>query len=101
MSTEVRNAPDQQRYELVEDGEVIGFAAYQEVAGDRIVFTHTEVDPKVGGRGLGTQLVAGALEDARDRGQAIVPICPFVARYVHAHREFLPSLDERIRRAFE
>jgi predicted GNAT family acetyltransferase len=99
--TEVRNDPEQHRYEVVKDGEVAGFAAYQEVAGSRIVFTHTEIDPKFEGQGLGTVLVKGALDDARDREQLIVPICPFVAKYVHRHPEYVPFLDERIRRAFE
>lgn len=98
--SEVRNVPDTHRYELVEDGVVAGFAEYMEVRGDRIVFTHTEVDPAFGGRGLGRVLVAAALEDARDRGLAIVPICPFVAKHVHEHPEFVPFLDERIRGAF-
>jgi predicted GNAT family acetyltransferase len=99
--TEVRNDPAQHRYEVLEDGELAGFAAYQEVAGGRIVFTHTEVDPKFEGQGLGTVLVKGALDDARDREQLIVPICPFVAKYVHRHPEYVPFLDERIRKAFE
>jgi predicted GNAT family acetyltransferase len=98
---EVRNDPQQHRYEVLEDGAVAGFAEYMEVRGDRIVFTHTEVDPAFEGRGLGTVLIGGALEDARDRGQAIVPICPFVSKYVHKHSEFVPFLDERIRKAFE
>lgn len=97
---EVRNAPDAHRYEIVEDGAVAGFAEYMEVRGDRIVFTHTEIDPAFEGRGLGSTLIAFALEDARDRRQQIVPICPFVAKYVHRHPEFVPFLDERIRGAF-
>jgi uncharacterized protein len=99
--TEVRNATEKHRYEIVRDDVVAGFAEYMEVRGDRIVFTHTEVDPAFEGQGLGKILVAGALEDARDRGLAIVPICPFVSKYVHAHPEFVPFLDERIRKAFE
>jgi predicted GNAT family acetyltransferase len=98
---EVRNDPAKHRYEVFEDGENAGFAEYMEVIGDRIVFTHTEMDPRFEGRGLGSKLIAGALDDARDRGQQIVPICPFVARYVHKHPEYVPFLDERIRKAFE
>ena len=97
---DVRNTPEKHRYEIVEDGAVAGFAEYQEVRGDRIVFTHTEIDPRFEGQGLGSKLIAFALEDARDRNQWIVPICPFVARYVHRHPEFVPQLDERIRKAF-
>jgi predicted GNAT family acetyltransferase len=99
--TEVRNDPAKHRYEVFEDGAVAGFAEYMEVHGGRIVFTHTEMDPKFEGQGLGTKLIAGALDDARDRDQQIVPICPFVARYVHKHPQYVPFLDERIRKAFE
>nr|WP_026910525.1 GNAT family N-acetyltransferase [Patulibacter minatonensis] len=99
--SEVRNAAEAHRYEIVEDGVVAGFAEYMEVRGDRIVFTHTEIDPAFEGKGLGSALIGAALEDARDREQLIVPICPFVAKYVHKHTEFVPFLDERIRKAFE
>ncbi|MFA4930184.1 MAG: GNAT family N-acetyltransferase, partial [Patulibacter sp.] len=90
MTADVQNAPDRNRYEITQDGRLAGYAEYQLVRGDRIVFTHTEIDPDFGGQGLGTVLVAGALEDARDRELQIVPICPFVAKYVHENPEFLP-----------
>lgn len=100
MTADVQNAPDRNRYEVTQDGKLAGFAEYQLIRDDRIVFTHTEIDPAFGGQGLGTVLVAGALADARDRELQIVPICPFVAKYVHEHPEYLPHLDERIRKAF-
>lgn len=100
MSADVQNAPDRNRYEITQDGRLAGFAEYQLVRGDRIIFTHTEIDPEFGGNGLGSVLVAGALADARERELQIVPICPFVAKYVHEHPEYLPHLDERIRKAF-
>lgn len=97
---DIRNDAPAHRYEIVEDGVVAGFAEYMEVRGDRIVFTHTEIDPAFEGRGLASALIGFALQDARDREQQIVPICPFVAKYVHRHPEFVPFLDERIRKAF-
>jgi uncharacterized protein len=100
MTTEVQDAPDRHRYEITEDGKLAGFAEYQLVRGDRIIFTHTEIDPAFGGRGLGGTLVAAALGNARDRNLWIVPICPFVAKHVHEHPEFVAQLDERIRKAF-
>ncbi len=100
MTADVQNAPDRNRYEITQDGALAGFAEYQLIRGDRVVFTHTEIDPAFGGQGLGTVLVAGALADARDRELQIVPLCPFVAKYVHEHPEYVPHLDERIRKAF-
>jgi len=101
MTVEVRDNPEQHRYEAHADGALAGFAEYQLVRGDRIVFTHTEVDPAFGGQGIGSALVAGALDDAVARELSIVPICPFVARYVHGHPQYVEHLDERIRKAFE
>ena len=40
----VIDAPDLRRYEIVRDGTVVGYAAYQKTD-QLIVFTHTEVDP--------------------------------------------------------
>lgn len=44
---------------------------------DAFIIDHTEVDPRYEGQGLGKQLVAGAVEFARERGIKILPLCPF------------------------
>ena len=66
---------------------MIGEAAYRRRNG-RIAFTHTEVDEALEGRGLGSRLVATALDDARREGLEVVPLCPFVASYIHRHPEY-------------
>ena len=83
---EVVDVPEKSRYELRLDGHLIGLAAYRRRDG-RIAFTHTEVDPACSGRGFGTRLAAVALADARRQGLDVVPLCPFIARYVEAHPE--------------
>ena len=52
MSVDVTHDPDSSRYTLWLDGERAGFADYL-IQGDRIVFTHTEVDPAKRRGGLG------------------------------------------------
>jgi predicted GNAT family acetyltransferase/glutaredoxin len=84
---EVVDVPEESRYELRLDGRVIGIAAYRR-RGDRIVFTHTEVDESCEGRGFGSRLAAAALEDARRQALWIVPLCPFIAHYVEQHPEW-------------
>ena len=83
----VVDVPEESRYELRLGDRRIGLAAYR-LRGDRIAFTHTEVDAACEGRGFGTRLVQGALDDARARGLEIVPLCPFVAAYVKRHPEY-------------
>jgi uncharacterized protein len=86
--TSVVDNPAEQRYELRVDGAVAGFAAYR--AGDAAdTFTHTEVDPAYEGRGLGSVLVRGALDQARARGRAVRPACPFVRSFVERHPDYL------------
>lgn len=73
------------RFELAEQGGT-AIAAYQH-EGDAIVFTHTEVPTELEGEGLGSRLIAGALQQVRDAGLKVVPACSFVAAYVRRHPE--------------
>jgi len=83
----VRDNADEQRYELLHDGVVAGEIRYQQLP-DRIALLHVEVDPALQGRGLGSELVAGALDDIRTRGLLVVPVCPFAEAYVRRHPEY-------------
>jgi predicted GNAT family acetyltransferase len=83
---EIRDVPERERYEILVDGEPAGVAVYRREPGT-ITFLHTEIDDRFDGQGLGTQLVAAALEDVAGRGLAVVPTCPFVAAYLRRHPE--------------
>ncbi len=84
---QVVDNPDAQRFEARLGGRVVGFSQYRRVE-DRVVFIHTEVDPAVEGRGVGSRLVAGALDDVRGRGLRVTAQCPFVAAFIARHREY-------------
>lgn len=84
---DVRNNVERSRYELYVDDELVGIADYR-VDGDRVVFPHTEVRRDVQGRGLGAQLVQGALDDVRAGGRQVVPRCWYVAEFVDHHPEY-------------
>lgn len=62
-------------------------AAYQR-EGDVIVFTHTVVPPRLEGRGVGSRLIRGALDSARDQELKVVAQCAFVAAYIDKHPEY-------------
>ena len=82
----VRNNPARSRLELDAGGHTA--VAYYQLAAGVITFTHTEVPPELGGRGIGSELVRGALEAARAQGLKVVAKCPFVAAFMAKHPEF-------------
>jgi predicted GNAT family acetyltransferase len=54
-----------------------------------IVFIHVEVPAELAGRGIGSKLARTGLEFARRMGLEVVPMCPFVAKYISGHREYM------------
>jgi uncharacterized protein len=81
MSTSIRDNYVDSRYEVYDDDQLAGFAVYK-LTDHRIAFTHTEVAPAFGGRGLAKQLVTEALDDVRRRGLAVLPFCPYVRKVI-------------------
>lgn len=49
-------------------------------SGDKIIIDHTEVSPKLEGKGIGKQLVTKAVEMAREQNIKIMPLCPHAKR---------------------
>jgi predicted GNAT family acetyltransferase len=93
--TEIRNNRDRFRYEIVVDGVVAGFLQYT-MRGGRVVLAHTEVPDANAGRGLATTLVRGALDDIRQRGLGIVPVCPFVEAFIERNPEYDDLVDHEM-----
>lgn len=85
MKDEVLNNEAAGQYELA-SGSATALAAYN-LDGDVVSFTHTEVPEEMEGQGIGTRLVAGALDDVRNRGLKVVPVCSFVRHYVETHAD--------------
>jgi len=95
VTTELRDNRDRARYELVIDGEVVGFVQYN-MRGGRMIFVHTEVPDAYSGRGYASTLVKGALDDSRTRGLCIVPVCPFVEAFIVKHPEYDDLVDHEM-----
>lgn len=87
MNTEFVDNPRRHRFELRSGDEVLGFVVYR-LADDVITLVHTEVDPAHGGQGHAATLARAALDEARKRGLAVVPTCPYVASYIRKHPEY-------------
>jgi predicted GNAT family acetyltransferase len=88
--SDVIDNPTEHRYELTVDGHLAG--AYYKLSDGVITFVHTEVPKELGGRGIGSQLVKGALDDVRARTLKVVAQCPFVAGYIGKHADYADLL---------
>ncbi len=58
-----------------------------------IIIDHTDVPDALRGRGVGNQLVAYAVGDAREHGFKIIPLCPFAAGQFRKHPEYSDVLS--------
>jgi predicted GNAT family acetyltransferase len=96
---QVADAPERERYELSADGVVAGYSIYR-LRPELIAFVHTEIDARYQGRGLADRLIRFALEDARARGLAVLPFCPFVRGFIERHPDFTDLVPEGFRAQF-
>ena len=85
MPNAVRDNTERHRFELDADGRV-AFSQYRR-DGDTIIFMHTEVPKELGGKGIGSALVRGALAITRAQGLRVAAVCPFVKAYLEEHPE--------------
>jgi predicted GNAT family acetyltransferase len=83
---EVVNNRTEHRYELAVDGHIA--ASYYELAGPVITFVHTEVPPELAGKGIGSKLIRGALDQVRAEGLKVIAQCPFVKAFIDKHADY-------------
>jgi uncharacterized protein len=88
--SDVVNNRAQQRYELAVDGHIA--ATYYELANGVITFVHTEVPPELGGKGIGSKLIKGALDQVRTDGLGVIAQCPFVKAWIDKHPDYADLL---------
>jgi predicted GNAT family acetyltransferase len=78
--SDVINNRQHHRFEHEVDGHVA--KAFYKLEPGVIIFVHTEVPAELGGRGIGSILVKGALDQVRAEGLKVVPLCPFVKAWI-------------------
>ncbi|MFT4088247.1 MAG: GNAT family N-acetyltransferase [Gordonia sp. (in: high G+C Gram-positive bacteria)] len=92
----VTHLRERERYraDLVVDGfpEEVGYLDYTRDSGhadgDHLALTHTVVFAQYGGRGYAGQLVKSVLDDIRERGDKVIPVCSYVIHYLERHPEY-------------
>ena len=91
MMSDVVNNTAKQRYELAVDGHIA--ATYYRITGGLITFVHTEVPPELGGKGIGSRRIQGALDQVRAGRLKVIAQCPFVKAYIEKHPDYADLLN--------
>lgn len=81
--SDVINNKDHHRYELEVEGHLA--TEHYKLDGNVITFEHTDVPKELGGKGVGSKLVQGALDQVRAAGLKLIPECPFVKAWIEKH----------------
>jgi predicted GNAT family acetyltransferase len=82
---DVRHAPGSSRFEAIVDGER---CRLDYLLDDRVMrIHHTEVPPRLEGRGIAAALTKAAVEHARAEGLRIQPLCGYVRAWLARHPE--------------
>ena len=101
MSISIVKKEELNRFEIYSDGELAGFVEFK-VANQKISYTHTEIDPRFSGQGLGSQLIKEALDEANKQNLEVAPYCSFVSAYIKKNsEEYLHLVPEGQRAKFD
>jgi len=101
MSISILKSEELNRFEIYSDGELAGFADFK-IENQVISYTHTEIDPRFGGQGLGSQLIKEALDEALEQNLEVAPYCTFVSAYIKKNSEkYLDLVPKSSRNLFD
>jgi predicted GNAT family acetyltransferase len=100
MATTVQDNPGDSRFEITVEGELAGYVDYRR-DGQEYALPHTRVFTQFEGRGIGGQLIAGALTEIASRGGTVLPYCPFVPKVIRDNPEYLDLVPEDQRAMFD
>jgi uncharacterized protein len=91
----VVDEPDDDRFAIWVGDEVAGFTLYERRT-DAYALMHTEIRPEFEHQGLATRLIQSMLDQLAEREVDVLPYCPFVRKFIAAHREYaamVPASD--------
>lgn len=80
------------KFYIEQDGEQVAELVYTWAGTERFIIEHTEVGNVLAGNGASKQLVAKAVEYAREKKVRMLPLCPFAKKLfdrIPEYRELL------------
>ena len=71
---------------------IIAEMTYQRTGANTIVIDHTRVPPEYRGRNIAEKLMEYAIDDARENGARIIPVCSYALAQFKRHPEWCDLL---------
>jgi len=97
----VTDNPAASRYELHVGTELAGFVEYRLGDHDQVIsLVHTQMEPAFQGAHLAAHLARFSLDDARGRGLAVLPFCPYIGSWIKKHPEYADLVPQDRRADF-
>lgn len=94
MSHTIEHDAGNRRFHTTVDGRE-AHLTYERLDASTVDFQHTFTPPELRGRGIAGEIVRHALDWARAEGLAVVPSCPYVARWIEGHSAYQDLLARR------
>ena len=88
MAEELEFGSTGRRYRATHGGTEVAFSDVDPIGADAVLIKHTEVSPRMEGKGVGGALMRHILETVRAQGKTVIPICPFAKAYIEKHPEY-------------
>jgi len=92
MTITVALKNEKKRYEAAVDGQPAGIVEYENIGDDVVDLVHTEVYDEYAGKGVGSEMVKGTLDQLRSIDKKVKPSCSFVKKYIDEHPEYQDML---------
>ncbi len=83
MTIAIEHLAQRGRFQTIVEGATC--VADYRLQGGVMLITHTEVAPRLQGRGIAAALVQAALAHARENGLKVNPLCSYARTYVQRH----------------
>ena len=90
----LKDNTDRKQFELIVDGHTARIEYM--IMANKIFLTHTEVPRALEGKGVGSKIVKLAFDEIEKRGLKLIPLCPFVAKYLTKHPEWKKILADDV-----
>lgn len=87
------NNQEKKRYEL-HVGEYFALAEYIITNQDVVYMTHTETPTELEGQGVASDLINRSLQDIKDNGRTVFPLCPYVIAYIKKYPEWVSIVNQ-------